>query len=478
MTRSTFAFTRPLSAQWKIGLIAGLVLIAAAQNAYDVFLASAGSRGGQFWMLAIAVGVPLLLRLRLPLTLLFWAQLLTYFIPPAPSTIGERELAFGGLLFFAGLGTIGVGLLRRPTWPASLNSLAVPGVIVVCLWSLPLTWLANGTTADWLRAVAPFAVLVVAYITTTVAIRHFEDIQVLLHCILAAAILYATNTLFLFAAYQQWAPNARVTFLDPATTVPAPLVGAVVALGLWLFAPAHQSPKLYLTTFLLCSTAILATLSRGMSIGLLSGVGALWATLWIAKARSQQRRLTTLLLRALSFGGIALVWSGGLQIIYARLSDTSVNDQARLAEYAAALDQFWRSPLWGSGLGTGFVIPFYIDFGLEPTVNSVHNVVFYFLAKTGLIGTLLLGVWFLAAVQDARLLIRNRQSSLTWSVGCIILATLVALFIYALTFAVYRLFYYNILLGILLAVLSQARALEGKWAGPMLNATQQTHIEY
>jgi O-antigen ligase len=430
---------------------------------------------------------------RLPVLGLFLLLLWLPFMETSPTAVGWREAVYAAL-FMLTLGAWAVRslLVREVLIYRSAVSAAVFLLLGVCLASLPVA-LGNGVEPGlWLRGIFPFLNLIMFY----PAVDSIEprDMKPLLWVMLAAALIFAARTLYVFASMQLWRKvyfvayreyfSYRVTWLCPTSTVSYPIWGAVVAALLAAYGKTWRAVVLFTTLAAVFATAVLLSYTRSMLLTMALTAGLVAFLLWKYQGRlalKPSRAGLILLCCAGLLAVLVAVKSGTFQILLSRLDalntskaasaapDTNVS--ARLEEWRVGWRLFREAPLWGKGLGFQHTIP--MDVGPPGHVKMalitkgyVHNFLVYFLMDTGLVGALsylfVIGAG-LAELKRAIASARGEEGLLTLA----LLAVFVATFAYSLVFAEFRLFAFNLLVAVVLAAAVRLRiAAEGVVSSP------------
>ncbi len=393
----------------------------------------------------------------------------TGFGAPAPVAIGPWELVLaGGLLCAIVLLALGIAsgrarILAREQHAALLllPAFGLPVIVsvgVAMLRDIPLDAAA--------RSVLPYAAfLPVALLGLLSGPR--SDLRVVTGPLLVAGVGQAGYLIGLFLlrvpdptdVRSVWI--ARITLLDPRTTLPLLLAAAILPMAAVAAARRRWVRLSWALPVALAVGAALSTQTRSQLVAVLFGAGLFAASnaIWQARRRANWR---TGLLRGAVAGLLGL--AAATAVLYAiphtralvqaiiLRSQTSV-DTGRIADewvpaVNATLDEGVPGLLGGIGAGQSFITAG----GEERTY--VHNVLLYGFVYFGLPGLclmlsgyliLLIGLWRLGDQTGDR-----RYLALGAMVG--------GLFIYAQFFAVHKLFSYNLMLMLAAQAVLQARS--------------------
>lgn len=316
----------------------------------------------------------------------------------------------------------------------------------------------------WLRGLVPFLFLMSTFCYR--GFRTVDDLQDVIDCVQAAACVWALKILATCspAIWQVLTGQlGRLTYASLDTLVPFGLIGYLLALtnpsarfaryrllmlggfGLLVVTCAYRSH------LLLCALATLVVLSRShplllarCALGVLAG-GLLVCCCFPAFMETS-------------------LWDN----VGARFRDALESDDlgTRGHEIEYAWNEFLSSPFWGHGLGHQVPVEVIFDFsvsqdvgGEEESVGFIHNVWLYMLMDLGLTGFLAYVGYFLVPMLFAlrRWRIRDRFHDLQFCAAL----TVAFLMTYTSCQAAFRLIQFNVVLGLLLAVLSASQPLAG-----------------
>lgn len=407
----------------------------------------------------IALVVPLVLAFLAaapfrPLAALVVALTLSAILPTVPD--GSEDtlvfLVWSGVLLAAVL--VGMGLrLLEGGGRVGRDAVSITGLMLAVFVTVnALVALAVGVRLlDWGRGLAPF--LPLAY-CLTVRRRAWPALaRPLLLALGAVGAAFAFYGLVFFVA-----SPVRLTSLDTRQLLPWSAVGAVV----WAAVAFRSGERLRgaaLGLALLCAVGVLLSMTRGLIAATTAGVAvvALHAA-WRSGVRGAG--LAALALAAVAGGVAAWVEIPALSIggvpmgeyAWRRLTDTATIGE-RWAEIRAALEGWRQSPVLGQGLGIRYESTGVLGYR-GAGVAYTHNAAAYFLMTGGVVG-LLLYVGLYAA--PLRRLFDARAS--VWQVAA--LGALVCLGLYSLTSGAFRLFQFNLILGITLMTATYGGEVEG-----------------
>ncbi len=164
------------------------------------------------------------------------------------------------------------------------------------------------------------------------------------------------------------------------------LVGIYCAAFLYRMARTRRQRGLLVASQVLLLLAVIATVSRGMVLGLVLG---LLAAIYV-------RRPTRAVMVAVAMavlGGVFATTALDLGAQYLRFGNVATVD-GRVREIGLCLEYFAEMPMFGAGLGAQFVVDGFV-------VSYVHNMLAYHLWKFGVAGSTLFALPILAMARQA-----------------------------------------------------------------------------
>lgn len=238
---------------------------------------------------------------------------------------------------------------------------------------------------------------------------------------------------------------SRITFLDPRTTVP--LFLALVPFGLAMITKPKMKTKLGgLTLCFMGAASALATQTRAQLLAIFVA-GLVFGYLYLL---AHPTKTTIAVAVSLVLVGVASIFivpplrNLALSVIERQ---AKVGDNARFeAEWRPALESWDNhgTPALVTGIGLG--VPIRILTGEENTY--VHNQLIYTVVYTGLLGTILIfSVYFSAFIVLVKRFLKEKIPE-----DAAAAALLVCLFSYGLFFAVHKLFSYNLMVFVIIAL--------------------------
>lgn len=399
---------------------------------------------------------------KLPFILLTVCLLLVLIAYPAPSSVGVAEvlMALTSLIVFGHF-----LILRRRFISISPAGKLVGYLLVVHVlgWVIAgVVGMLHGVDAmSIMRSLLP-QILFAPVALIGLSLDRAEDVTKIVKPLVVVALLHGLYLLGLGVFAYSGGENlqvARITFLDPRTTVP--LFLALVPFGLAFLTQQGWKVKAFgLASILLGLTGALATQTRAQLLAIFVSMlvfAILYTIAWPTK------KTLTLAASVVLLGTIAVVSIPTLR----NLALSVVERQAKVGDNAR-IDEEWLPALttWDSRgadavlIGIGLGVPIKLLTGAENTY--VHNQVIYTLVYTGLIGTvLILGLYFFAFYVLSKRYLREK---LIYDAAAA--ALLCGLFAYGLFFAVHKLFSYNLMVFVLIAL-----AMRG--SEPNLETTQR-----
>jgi len=377
---------------------------------------------------------------------------------PAPVTVGTWEIVLAAGLGFSvlllGIGIV-VGRARVVSREQLVALLLLPAFGVPVIVSIVMAGLRGVPTDLAARSAIPYlAFLPVALLGLLVGPERRL-------IVVTAPLLIAGlgQSFYLIALFLLRVPNptdlrtvwlARITLLDPRTTLPLLLAAALLPMAAVAAARGAFRRLLWIVPIGLAGVAALSTQTRSQLVAVVAGVTAFLALHAVWRAARRGERWYRGLLRGAVAGVVGLIaviailyaiphTRALLQALFVR-SATSV-DTGRVAnEWVPALDAVVGGGLPDLLAGMGSGQSFITAGGEEQTY--VHNLVLYGLVYFGAPGLCLMLLGYVLLVAGLW-----RRGYGTGDQRYFALAALViALFVYAEFFAVHKLFSYNLML--------------------------------
>ncbi len=316
------------------------------------------------------------------------AILLSLALPFFPEGLSPSIVAYLGMLGLAGLG----GFLRSPGARKQLV-LLLPWALALAL-ALVVGLAYGNPTTQLLEDALPYLLFALGL----AAGRGGHRPRALLLTALLVCLGDAAISLYRMPTYDL--SRVRSTYFYFRIIAGTPLVGLFIVSFLPRLDRARdrlrerarsratntRTRRLYLAMTVVLALAVIATVSRGMLLGLALGVGT------AVYLRKPSRGLSLAVVAAL---GLLLftpaVWQFGEQ--YLRLGSIGTVG-GRMREILHCLYVFSTRPALGLGLGAEFVVDNHV-------VSYVHNMIAYHLWKFGLLGSALLSLPLWAMTQQA-----------------------------------------------------------------------------
>ena len=304
------------------------------------------------------------------------AMLLTLALPTFPDGLSLPILAFLAMVGLAGVG----GALRSHA--ARVQLVFFLPWAAALLIALFVALLRGNPLVQALEDALPYLLFVLGITAGRGASRP----KVILGSILAVALIDAAVSLWRMPSFDLRV--VRSTYTSYKVIAGHLLVGITIAALLRLLTPATRRLRrgLLAAALALLVLAVIATVSRGMMLGLAIG---LVAALYLRRpVRGLSLSLFALMVGAVFAGTF---WELGEE--YLRLGSSSTVD-GRVREINTCLEEFLATPGLGRGLGAEIVVDgFYVSY--------VHNLVAYHLWKFGMVGSGLLTIPFVPLVRAA-----------------------------------------------------------------------------
>lgn len=304
------------------------------------------------------------------------AMLLTLALPIFPDGLSLPIATFLALCAASGLG----GLIR------SHDARALLVFILPWVLALVVAVLVGILRGNHMVQAMEDALPYVLFILGLVAGRGAVLPKVILWAILVVAVADGLASLALMQGFDL--TSNRSTFNFHKVIAGHLLVGFYAAALLRSLQPARRRllRGALATAMAVLVVSVIATVSRGMALGLVLGV----ATAFYLRRPS---RGLTIGLVAILVGAIFATTLLQFGESYLRLG-SSATVEGRVREIAECLTEFRRMPLFGAGLGAEMVVDgFYVSY--------VHNMLAYHLWKFGLLGSTLLSLPFWPLTRQA-----------------------------------------------------------------------------
>lgn len=164
------------------------------------------------------------------------------------------------------------------------------------------------------------------------------------------------------------------------------LVGIYCAAFLYRMTSTRRQRGLLVAAQVLLVLAVIATVSRGMVLGLVMG---LLAAVYVRRPT----RAVMVAVVMVVLGGVFATTALDLGAQYLRLGNVATVD-GRVREIGLCLEYFAEMPMFGAGLGAQFVVDGFV-------VSYVHNMLAYHLWKFGVVGSTLFALPILAMARQA-----------------------------------------------------------------------------
>lgn len=325
---------------------------------------------------------------------------------------------------------------------------------IAFLSGITATW-GGIELSRWCRGLIPFL-----FLTSMLCYRNLctlEDVQNVIDCIQGAACVWLLKILALSgsAVLDVLKGNlGRLTYECADTLVPFGLIGYILALS-------NPSPRFgRFRGVLLSAFGLIVLLCAYRSHILL----CFFATM-VALCRSNPAALLrvafatgVVMIAALCFAmDTAAVLRDNIAVRFEKALNAE-DMGSRGGEIQYAWNQFRSSPIWGHGLGHGIPVDVGHDFHNGPdgdSVGYIHNLWMYLLMDLGLTGFLAYVGLFLPGILAALPSLRRRDYA--HDLRFCALLTVVVMLTYTSCQAAFRLIQFNVVLGLLLAVLNAPR---------------------
>lgn len=302
------------------------------------------------------------------------AMALTLALPTFPEGLTIPITMFLGFVGLAGLG----GFLRSSAARAQL-SLLVPWVVALVL-GVGVGTIRGNPLGQALEDALPYVLFALGLCAGRGASRP----KLLLTAVLGVCLADGVLSLVRMPSWDFG--RLRSTYYHFKVIAGHPLVGVYCAALLHRTSRSRLVRGLCAAALAVLVLAVIATVSRGMVLGLC--LGALTAVYVRRPARGMLVLGAAVLVATVS---AATLMDLGVQ--YLRLGNQATVD-GRVREIAECLDTFVRMPVFGAGLGAELVIDgFYVSY--------VHNMLAYHLWKFGLVGSTLFALPVISLARQA-----------------------------------------------------------------------------
>ena len=302
------------------------------------------------------------------------ALLLMLILPTFPDGLTIPIVAFLGLIGLAGLG----GFLRSPAARAELALLA-PWLLALAI-GLMVGLVRGNPLSQALEDALPYFLFALGLCAGRGAARPTW----LLAATLLVCSIDALQSLVLMPSFDLSRYRSTYNFFKVITG--HLLVGIYCAALLYRLSTQRYQRGVLIAAQVLLYLAVIATVSRGMVLGLVLG---LLCALYV-------RRPARGVMVAAGLGVLGVVFAAtalDLGAQYLRFGNVATVD-GRVREIGLCLEYFTQMPLLGAGLGAQFVVDGFV-------VSYVHNMLAYHLWKFGVLGSALYVLPLLAMARQA-----------------------------------------------------------------------------
>ncbi len=334
-------------------------------------------------------------------------------LPTFPDGLTIPIVSFLGLLGLAGFG----GFFRAPAARAELALLA-PWLAALGI-GLMVGLLRGNPMGQALEDALPYFLFALGLCAGRGASRPtWLIVAALLVCLIDAV-----QSLALMPSYDL--SRYRSTYNFHKVITGHLLVGIYCAALLHRRTAARRQRALLAAAQAVLVLAVIATVSRGMVLGLVLG---LLAALYVRRPARGLMVAGAMVVVGVVFAATAL----DLGAQYLRLGNVATVD-GRVREIALCLEYFVEMPLLGAGLGAQFVVDGFV-------VSYVHNMLAYHLWKFGVVGSALF-VLPIAAMARQALKIAGPQRST-------VIGGAISVLVYLVTAAAYKSYFLVPMVGI------------------------------
>lgn len=370
----------------------------------------------------------------------------------------------------------------------------------------------------WMRGFAPFICLALIPLFSLVYKNTPITIAYQPYCLAAAGLIHAVTVIQTYYANNLWrelkwryiestsswqilptthpisanvlVTKLRVSLLQPNSTSVLMIVAAIVSVFIMYRSTNRKKASAGAVLLSIVVFAIMASYTRSMIAITLLGFIIVTASFLMKDRRAtnwQRVGWTWLIIIGVTIGSIHIQNSN--DIIKNRIYSTQIgakesiaqllrtgedakykrardpNLDARINETKKALTIFSKSPLFGAGFGVTYTIPREANLGLViyAATAYTHNVVSYMLMTTGLTGTI--AMLSLYIFTFSRLCLISRLCPAVSSTATLQATILLAMFMYSMSFAIFRLPIYNLSFASIVAL----------GCAPLANLSQISH---
>lgn len=375
---------------------------------------------------------------------------------PAPTSLGIVEVLIGACAAAALFASVWL-FLSRANWP--LQPYQRIALLCLCLFVLPIlisvvVGAVQGVRWEAMfRAVTPYLALVgVGFAAPASSERYVRHLVVLL---VIVGVLHGLYLLTLFFGVLSLGADAtsirfaRITLLDPRTTMPLVLAGVVLPWTFFARVSGWGTRVLMVAAVGIASLGAAATLTRSMILAVLVSMVSIVFILWVRQA-VRHAPLRVAIRKGVAVVSLLMIVAAGTVVVTPPLRSLAgaVLVRAQTAGDTGRVDDEWIPAigmLGGGGVpaaltGIGAGQTFVTAGGEERTY--VHNLVIYALLYSGIPGATM---WLLGyLILTVELLRRGWREDRPELLGGAVMV--VAIFIYGQFFAVHKLLSYNLML--------------------------------
>jgi O-antigen ligase len=407
------------------------------------------------WFLPIAL-IIFIIAIKDITNVLIFMFLLLFFIPIAPTGIGIKELAYGGLLAINIFIMIVYLAKNKRKIPYNTIGLFIT-IFVLLVFASMLIGRTNGVSfSQWFRGALPFAQLILAIPIALLLDKH--KFVTLFKWMFFISILFGLRNIQI--AFSKGLTNvtsvqdvlgSRVTYDNLSTIDPFILVGLVLGLILAIYEQNKMMKYSYMIGSLLLALALSLTYARALFLSIFFVIILLFIFNRSYKSKSFRHVMIgiTVLIVCMVYLTRNYLNFDLLLIVNAILERfTHSGDNGRSAEFLAFAYWFPKSPIFGHGLGHEVLIQITPTFYKQ--ISYTHNFIIYFLMKMGIVGLIFYLALFITSLRECFYSFKVAGTHIEKFLAQAAFTMMASLMFYALFFATYRSLSFNLALAVVL----------------------------
>ena len=406
---------------------------------------------------------------------------LLFFLPPLSELGSKESIILYGVYGLFSLVAIGVFVFSEKK-EISIPSIFMLGFFLICIVTGVWGMLTEGTPiSDVVRGILPFAWYVYILFLPKLDMQYMKKIIITFSI---TALAFAIRIIVYYVYYVLGNAGKRVTFVLPSATAMITMVGMLIFVNYFLV--GYKRVAMYIG-IVITYMAIVLTATKSMIIAVVLGVSILIINQIFFSANLKKniiKRTFVVILTLVVTTGVGMAdnsisqrWLSGLHMISQMVqddsenvgiasnqtsddsignqtSDDSIGNQTsnneiplsdgsvspRLEEFRVAVKNWKDSPILGKGMGYRWSSD---NLGYASGIIYMHNLIFYLLLDTGLLGISFLCV-LIVAIMNMWCKYVKRPEATEKEMFLLAFSIIIMAFVYGNFFAVFRNIEYTI----------------------------------